>query len=200
MSVCCECCVLSGRGLCDKLIPCSEESWLWCVVVCDLETSWMRRPWPTGGCCAKNKQTNKHQANRSTWLCLCKLQLHTPITYQLTNQLTYSINPWSGDLLEKLRGSQPIVRYWAFYGTRRFITAFTRARHMSLWARSIHSLLQSHCLKIHCNITFPSTPGSSKWSLSIRFPHQNPVYTTHSSWFDHPSNILWVQIIKLLIM
>jgi len=27
--------------------------------VCDLETSWMRRPWPTGGCCAKNKRTNK---------------------------------------------------------------------------------------------------------------------------------------------
>ena len=48
--VCCECCVLSGRGLCDGLITHPEESYrLWCVVVCDLETSWMRRPWPTGG-------------------------------------------------------------------------------------------------------------------------------------------------------
>jgi hypothetical protein len=38
--VCCECCVLSGRGLCDKLITRPEESYrLWCVVVCDLETS-----------------------------------------------------------------------------------------------------------------------------------------------------------------
>jgi hypothetical protein len=54
MSVCCECCVLSGRGLCDKLITCPEESCrLWCVIMCDLETSWMRRPWPTGGCCTK---------------------------------------------------------------------------------------------------------------------------------------------------
>ena len=54
---CCECCVLSGRGLCDELINRSEESyWLWCVVVCDLETSWMRRPWLTGGYSAKNKQ------------------------------------------------------------------------------------------------------------------------------------------------
>ena len=35
LSVCCECCLLSGRGLCDKLITCPEESyWLWCVVVC----------------------------------------------------------------------------------------------------------------------------------------------------------------------
>ena len=39
MSVCCDCCVLSGRGLCDELITHPEESYrLWCVVVCDLET------------------------------------------------------------------------------------------------------------------------------------------------------------------
>ena len=36
--VCCVCCVLSGRGLCDELITLPEESYrLWCVVVCDLE-------------------------------------------------------------------------------------------------------------------------------------------------------------------
>ena len=57
MFVCCECCVLSGRGLWDELITSPEESYrLWCVVVCDLETSLMKRPWPTGGCPAKNKQ------------------------------------------------------------------------------------------------------------------------------------------------
>jgi hypothetical protein len=50
MFVCCECCVLSGRGLCDELITHPEESYrLWCVVVCDLETSRMRRPWPASG-------------------------------------------------------------------------------------------------------------------------------------------------------
>ena len=38
MGVCCECCVLSGRGLCDELITRPEESYrLWCVVVCDQE-------------------------------------------------------------------------------------------------------------------------------------------------------------------
>jgi hypothetical protein len=58
MSVWCECCVFSGRGLCDELITRPEESYrLWCVVVCDLETSWMRRTWPTGGSRAKNKET-----------------------------------------------------------------------------------------------------------------------------------------------
>jgi len=38
MFVCCEYCVLSGRGLCDELITRPEESYrLWCVDVCDLE-------------------------------------------------------------------------------------------------------------------------------------------------------------------
>ena len=42
--------MLSGRGLCDELITRPEESYrLWCVVVCDLETSRMRRPWPALG-------------------------------------------------------------------------------------------------------------------------------------------------------
>jgi len=41
-----EYCVLSGRGLCDKLIIRLQVSYrLWCVVICDLETSWMWRPW-----------------------------------------------------------------------------------------------------------------------------------------------------------
>ena len=43
MFVCCECCVLSGRSLCDELITRPEESYrLCCVTVCDLETSRMR--------------------------------------------------------------------------------------------------------------------------------------------------------------
>jgi len=44
--VCCECRVLSGRGLCDKLITRPEESHrLWCIVVCDLETSRIGAPY-----------------------------------------------------------------------------------------------------------------------------------------------------------
>ena len=54
------CCVLSGRGLCDELITGPEQSYrLYCVVVCDLETSWVRRPWPTGegGVAPKKKKS-----------------------------------------------------------------------------------------------------------------------------------------------
>ena len=43
--VCCECRVLSGRGLCDELITRPEKSYpLWCVVICDLETSRIGAP------------------------------------------------------------------------------------------------------------------------------------------------------------
>ena len=42
--------MLSGRVLCNELITRPEESYrLWCVVVCNLETSIMRRPGPRGG-------------------------------------------------------------------------------------------------------------------------------------------------------
>ena len=70
----------------------------------------------------------------------------------------------------------------------------------------------SHCLKVHLNIIISSRPGSSKWSLSLRSPHQNPVYTSplphmcyvprpfYLSRFKHPNSIGWgVQNIKLFI-
>ena len=41
---------------------------------------------------------------------------------------------------------------------------------------------QPHFLKIHLNIIHPSIPGSLKWSLSLRFPHQTrytPLLSTH---------------------
>ena len=34
----------------------------------------------------------------------------------------------------------------------------------------------SHLLEIHTNIIHPSTPRSPQWSLSLRFPHQDPIH------------------------
>ena len=57
MFVCCECCVFSGRGLCDELITRPEESYrVLCAVVCDLETTEIRRPWLALGRSATKKK------------------------------------------------------------------------------------------------------------------------------------------------
>jgi len=62
MSVCCECCVLSGRGLCGRLITGPEESYrLRCVVVYDVETSRKSRP------CA----VLDHKRNIYIYMCVC---------------------------------------------------------------------------------------------------------------------------------
>ena len=53
-------------------------------------------------------------------------------------QITYLLTPWCGVLLEKLTGLQIIKKSPAFHGTRRFITALTSVRHLSLsWASPI---------------------------------------------------------------
>ena len=54
--------------------------------------------------------------------------------------LTYLLTPWSRVLLEKLASLQLVKKFPAFYGTRRFLTALTSARHLSLsWASPIQS-------------------------------------------------------------
>jgi len=53
-------------------------------------------------------------------------------------QLNSILSPRSIVLLEKLTGSQLVKKFPAFFGTRRFITAFISARHLSLsWVSSI---------------------------------------------------------------
>ena len=71
--------------------------------------------------------------------------LSLPCTSEVVNPWSYSttylLTPWSTVILEKLPGFQLVQKFPAFYETRRFITALTSARHLSLpWASMIHSI------------------------------------------------------------
>jgi hypothetical protein len=64
--VCCECCVLSGRGLCDELITRPEESYRLRCIVCDLHTSRMRAPWSNERLSCPPPPPQKKQTNKQT--------------------------------------------------------------------------------------------------------------------------------------
>ena len=103
----------------------------------------------------------------------------------------YLLTPWCRVLLEKLTGLQLVKKFPAFHGTRTFINALTSVRHPSLfWASPIQSIPTSHLLEIHPNIIHPSTPRSPQWSLSLQFPHQDPIHppiVTHTRHMPSPS-------------
>ena len=131
-------------------------------------------------------------------ICYCEITSHTYAVERGYNDISLCdtspvLTPWSRVLLEKLTGFQLLKKFPAIYGHRRFITAFTSARHLSLsWTTSIRSMpLTFHFLKIHLNIILPSKPGSSKLSFSPGFPNQNPVYTSnlpHTCYMSRPSH------------
>jgi len=60
-----------------------------------------------------------------------------------------------------------------------------------------------HFLKTHFNLILLYTPRSFKWSLSLRFPHQNPVYTSpvphmYYEYMSQPSHSSWFATCSLL--
>ena len=67
------------------------------------------------------------------------------------------IGEWGTVYPEKLTGPQLVEKFPAFYGIRRFITAFTRARHLSLCsARSIQCSFEINCNTVLPPMTAPS--------------------------------------------
>ena len=95
---------------------------------------------------------------------------HRPTDFVLTRSqtlnflLTYLLTPWCRILLEKLTGLQLVKKFLAFHGTRRFITALTSVRQLSLfWASPIQSIYPHPTswrsiliLSTHLRLGFPS--------------------------------------------
>ena len=63
------------------------------------------------------------------------------IEYYNNNCMIRLLTLWCRVLLEKLTGLQLVKKFLAFHGTRRFITALTSVRHLSVsWASPIQSI------------------------------------------------------------
>ena len=112
-------------------------------------------------------------------------------TYRRQEELNYSLTPWCRVLLEKLTGLQLVKKFPTFHGTRRFITALTSVRHLSLsWASQIQSIyLHSTSwrsvliLSTHLRLGLPSGllpsgfPTKTLYTLSPApyVPHAQPI-------------------------
>ena len=114
--------------------------------------------------------------------------------------LTYLLTPWCRVLLEKLTGLQLVKKFPAFlWNPKVYYRIHKRPPPVPVLGHPnpVHIPI-SHLLEIHPNIIHPSTPRSPQWSLSLQFPHQDPIRPpllthtrhmpspSHSSRFYHP--------------
>ena len=141
-----------GCGLCNELITRSNSSRK-CLIVCDIETSTMRRPRFELHCCDTGGK--KWEISPKIWrfesddyeYAVSRFWFHvaweTATIFRKSSAAlnTYLPTPWCRVLLEKLNGLQLVKKFSAFHGTRKFITALTSVRHLSVsWASPIQSI------------------------------------------------------------
>ena len=100
--------------------------------------------------------------------------------------LTYLLTPWCR-VLEKLTGLQLVKKFPAFHGTRRFITALTSVRHLSLsWTRPIQSIYPHPTswrsiliLSTHLSLGLPSGLFPSGFlNKTLYTPLSSPIHAT----------------------
>ena len=96
-----------------------------------------------------------------------------PVTYLLTHSMQHSPS-WEAN---RCSASQEIPRILWNPKVHYCIHNFPAPVPILSQLDPVHTHT-SHFLKIHLNIMLPSTPGSPKWSISLRSRHQNPAYTS----------------------
>ena len=97
------------------------------------------------------------------------------------------LTPWCRVLLEKLTGLLPVKKFPAFHGTRKFITALTSVRHLSLsWTSPIQSIYphptswRSILISTHLSLGLPSSLFPSCFSTKNLYTPSPHPYAPHA--------------------
>ena len=109
--------------------------------------------------------------------------------YSCNANIHVLLTPWCKALLEKLTRLQVVKKFPAFHGTRKFITALTSVRHLSLsWTSPIQSIYPHPTswrsiliLSTHLPLGIPS--GLLPFSFPTKTLYTSPLltYTRHMS-------------------
>ena len=190
MFVCCECCVLPGRGFCDGLITRPEESYrLWCVVVCDLEKP---QEWgghsPRLGCKRHKKKNCWYLVKHSDQQSVCYTQGHNDNNCNILQPFLWTDMP--SEVNSFLFQSESMTfRKQYFLNLNHFCEKVINA----LWFTSLHPRSQSQhqTTAIFTLVTELCTLRSSLTSASLRtwricFVHLlNTLWESASRYFSH---------------
>jgi len=122
-------------------------------------------------------------------------------TFSRSTGVRHLLTSWCRVLLEKVTGLQLVKKFPAPHGSRRFITALTSVRHLSLsWASPIQSIYPHptswRSILILSNHLRLGLPSGSFPPVSPPRPYTAPLLThtrhmpspSHSSRFYHPRN------------
>ena len=143
-------------------------------MTCEFVTTQLRS-WRTKAESLVNYQSRWRHRGMVIWLVDKQTRLEMRWTYLLT--------PWCRVLPEQLTGLQLIKKFPAFYGTRRFITALTSVRHLSLsWASPIQFIYPHPTswrsiliLSTHLRLGLPPVSPPRPLSPHPYAPHAQPI-------------------------
>ena len=151
----------------------------------------------------KNHGDNDMSGSGKWGYCLSRWQKYYLLTYLHTYLLTYLLTQWCRVLLEKLTGLQLVKKFPVFHGTRRFITALTSVRHLSLSRISPIQSIYPHptswrsilILSTHLRLGLPSGLLPSGFpSKTLYTPLSSPIHATC------PAHLILLDFITRIIL